>query len=676
MRKKYMLFAISTVLLFSGCNHEFDKNDTEQIMTSETIVTTVPTTTKAPVTTIPKAELAELTPENYPLIDGIASSISLNAHIRAAALGISYEEAENSIEHDSNKTSAVALHNGEIDAVFEYPETESYYAYGTQTGQCTRIPVCRKGLVFVVNADNPVDSLTSEQIRKIYSGEITNWSEVGGNDAEIRVFQRNEHSAAYSYMEEFMGEYEQCDPVTEISFTDIQNYSIKAGRYDNGIDSIGYSIYASDSERRFENMKFIAVDSVKPSEETLIDGTYPAYSHLYFVFRSNEPSDSPVRSLADFIQSEEGQDAVERAGMIRTDGKKKGLYVNNLKPYTQVGTGKKRPDEYNMPNYYYYNDDIENITDAQAYEMVSEFINQSTDELYGMIGEFSESDFTGFNYKYDESRFSVDSSISCVNQYCTAVVKLKYCYNDIAVRIAYFNLAEHKQMELSDFYYEGVNFMGYINDEIHRHISVYDGADENAIILRDPECFTGMYENCLYINPCNTGAMVYIPYFNPYCDKKFYSLHLNLDSYSASGTSHSNLAYEIADKTVIFEGYDVSNLYRDAKSAPCPKDFYFGTAETSLSYVMYPVKSRLLNDSQLKELQKAVIDSAEKIIDEENPMLQIENQNMSGYMADYYGINVFFQPDENRFVFKSGPIFPFPDNKYYLDIYTLEFYTE
>lgn len=677
MRKKLIPFILSFSLLLSGCSSINDKaaDNSEPLTTmQETETVTVQTTpVTLPVTTVTtEKEAEELTPENFPVIDGDLSTKSLNAYIRSAFLGISYEEADNSIIHNRVYSSAFDVNSGKLDGVFTAPETDK----SNQLASLHKIPVCREGIVFHVNAENPVDSLTSEQIRKIYSGEITNWKEVGVNDAEIRVFQSETSSAGYRYMNEFMEGAAFCTPVYEHKYTDAGNTTDHIGRYDNGIDSIGFSVYSSDTDSRFERMKILAVDSVKPSVETLTDGTYPAFGHIYFMYRSNEQTYLYLNKLADFIQSEEGQDAVERSGRIRTDGKKKGLFVNNSGCYTRTGTGKPEPDDYILPKGYYYNDDIKKITDVQAYDMVSEFIKQSSDELNSMIGNIPESDIPLNGHKYSEDALNVTWSINCINQYCSATVKLSYTPEHyvflsgediVDVRIGYFNLAEHRQIDLSDFYYEGVNFMGYINDEIHRTFSRKSPCDRSY----DAEYFPGLSEDCLYIDPCRLGAKVYFPYHNPYYDTNAYCLSLDKDYYLAD-KSYSNLGYEIADKTVLFEECDVSNLYSDAQYTEFRKDFYFTTEETSLSYVMYPVKSRILNDSQLRNLQKAVLESAEKIIALEDP----KSNGLSDYMTCYYIINADYQPDKRRLVFKPDDLLEFPDNKYFLDIDTLEFYTE
>ena len=65
-------------------------------------------------------------------------------------------------------------------------------------------PVCYDAFVFITHKDNPVDNLTIEEIQKIYSGQITNWKEVGGNDEKIRAYQREENSGSQTAMEKLV----------------------------------------------------------------------------------------------------------------------------------------------------------------------------------------------------------------------------------------------------------------------------------------------------------------------------------------------------------------------------------------------------------------------------------------------------------------------------------------
>lgn len=73
-----------------------------------------------------------------------------------------------------------------------------------QEGEWLLTPFATDALVFVVNEDNPVDSLTTEQVRKIYTGQITNWKEVGGEDLDIIPFQRNSEAGSQTLMEKLV----------------------------------------------------------------------------------------------------------------------------------------------------------------------------------------------------------------------------------------------------------------------------------------------------------------------------------------------------------------------------------------------------------------------------------------------------------------------------------------
>ncbi len=78
------------------------------------------------------------------------------------------------------------------------------------------VPITKEAFVFVINPDNTVDTLTQEQIRKIYTGEIKNWKELGGDDAEIVAYQRDETSGSQNNMKVFMKGYNLIKSKTRI----------------------------------------------------------------------------------------------------------------------------------------------------------------------------------------------------------------------------------------------------------------------------------------------------------------------------------------------------------------------------------------------------------------------------------------------------------------------------
>ena len=133
------------------------------------------------------------TRENFPRLDGSTSTVPLGEAIASVLLGESREEVGDLVQF--SKTTAVLPEpdiRGNADVVIAAEPAEIVWEEKESQGfDWEMAPFAVDGLVFLVNADNPVDNLTTEQIQKIYTGEITNWSQVGGEDVEIVPFQRN-----------------------------------------------------------------------------------------------------------------------------------------------------------------------------------------------------------------------------------------------------------------------------------------------------------------------------------------------------------------------------------------------------------------------------------------------------------------------------------------------------
>src|SRR5699024_5634065 len=157
---------------------------------------------EAPASSQPEEDAAEpfLTPEEFPGVDGSTACIPLIAQMMADTAGVPLTEAQSSV---TVSTTAYAWENMgvygssdvELLVVYEAPDyvKEEIAAAGVELEQKA---VGRDALVFIVNEDNPVQSLTLAQLRDIYAGRVTNWSEVGGADVPIVAFQRGEDSGS------------------------------------------------------------------------------------------------------------------------------------------------------------------------------------------------------------------------------------------------------------------------------------------------------------------------------------------------------------------------------------------------------------------------------------------------------------------------------------------------
>ena len=136
----------------------------------------------------------------FPKIDAsLATQPLTNAIVKDFTGG---EDFDTSILNYSNTHPGyVKLINDEVDLIVVTEPSEEELELAKQKGvELEVIPVVKEGFVFYVNSQNPVDSLTTEQIQKIYTGEITNWKEVGGQDEEIKAFQRPVNSGSQTGM--------------------------------------------------------------------------------------------------------------------------------------------------------------------------------------------------------------------------------------------------------------------------------------------------------------------------------------------------------------------------------------------------------------------------------------------------------------------------------------------
>lgn len=298
---------------FSGCSG--DPAETVTPSTAPAVSETVPTT-EPPETLDPALE--ELR-NNLPKMDGSTSLIPLEAGIRAALFGISIEEATKDVSHTTSWSSFYNLLDRTVDLVFSVPLSEDQKQLAENSGVApVAVPIAREGFVFVVNAQNPVDTLTQDQLRDIYSGKITNWSEVGGLDEEIIPYQRNYDSGSQNYMLEFMGDTPLTDAPSELRPASMSGLMDVIAVNDNSRAAIGYSVYAyaADMYGNGNEIKFIKVDGVAPSKATFADGSYPLMGYNYAIYRSEDRQGTYVSQLVDWMLSDEGQRAIAEAGYV------------------------------------------------------------------------------------------------------------------------------------------------------------------------------------------------------------------------------------------------------------------------------------------------------------------------------------------------------------------------
>ena len=179
-------------------------------------------------------------------------------------------------------------------------------------------PLAIDALVFIVNPKNPVKNLTAEQVRKIYTGEITNWKEVGGVDHAITPYIRDADSGSQEKMETLV-----MKGLTMIDGTWMPEIigSQMASPYlqlENDEYGIGYTpfFYCTAMVRDLMRVNMLSIDGVAPSKESLRKNKYPFVSSIYAAIRQTEDPDSMASKLYHFLFTGKAADMIDESGYI------------------------------------------------------------------------------------------------------------------------------------------------------------------------------------------------------------------------------------------------------------------------------------------------------------------------------------------------------------------------
>ena len=163
------------------------------------------------------------------------------------------------------------------------------------------------GIAIIVNPENTVEDLSVEQIGKIYTGEITNWKEVGGEDKPIVPIGREAASGTRDGFESITGTKDKCKYSQELTSTGdvIQTVS-------GNPNAIGYASLAAVKD----TIKVLSVEGVKPSKETIQDKTYKIQRNFVLVTRKGTALSADAQKFFDFATSSAADSLIEKAGAI------------------------------------------------------------------------------------------------------------------------------------------------------------------------------------------------------------------------------------------------------------------------------------------------------------------------------------------------------------------------
>jgi phosphate transport system substrate-binding protein len=173
----------------------------------------------------------------------------------------------------------------------------------------TEIPVARDGLSVYVNAANPLGELSMDQLKLIFTGKITNWKELGGADAKIIVYSRENSSGTYVFFKEHVLKNADYTPRAQ-SMPGTAAVVNAVAKEKHGI-GYGGAAYAKGI-KLIKVKKDAQSPGVLPDEARVKDGSYPLSRPLYFYLR-NKPS-GDIGKLVDWVLSKDGQAIVQKVG--------------------------------------------------------------------------------------------------------------------------------------------------------------------------------------------------------------------------------------------------------------------------------------------------------------------------------------------------------------------------
>jgi phosphate transport system substrate-binding protein len=475
MKKSLLLVLTLACLLLFGCNTDKTNKKAEKDPTIQTD-SEISSQIEVPLQ-------INFTKETYPKVDGSTATIPLSETMASKLLQLSKEEVKKIVKHNTTHEAYVNLINGTADIILVTEPSKEELSLAKEANVELEIyPVVKEGFVFLVNKNNPINSLTSSQVKDIYQGKIKNWKELGGEDKEILAYQRDPNSGSQTLMEQLVM---KGLPMTKYPSTLV--YSMdglieKIASYDNSEKALGYSVfYYARSMYNKETVKLLSIDGIAPDNKNISSGKYPFTTAYYAVLKKNTPKDASSRKLLGWMLGKEGQKLTEEAGYVALEAeaaqaqniklvekayKTKYLLSNGIQiKYTSMPIKiDNRDSGIMLPQ-------IDGLIDKSVEEKINSAIKSDLETEIKLYASELTEEFLGF-----ESRVTLNAN----NLLC---VSLHGFYTPPMQGFLY-RLTDGKRLNIKDIFTEGTDYVPLLNKNVTEGILAGDALDEN--LLREP----------------------------------------------------------------------------------------------------------------------------------------------------------------------------------------------
>ena len=268
-----------------------------------------PAPTAAPAETAAQTTAAPQTEAPAALSGTVATDGSTSMEKVIGALGEAFMEANSGVNFTYNPTGSgiTAVSEGRCDIGLSSRALKDSEVASGLVGTV----LAYDGIAVIVNPANTVEDLDIETIAKIYTGEITNWSEVGGADAEIVLVGREAGSGTRSGFEELTETVDKCKYRQELTSTGDVITAVAQNP-----DAIGYASLASVKD----SVKALKVAGVTPTEETVKDGTYLIQRPFVLVTKEGVELSPVAQAFFDYATKGQANDIITASGVVPANG--------------------------------------------------------------------------------------------------------------------------------------------------------------------------------------------------------------------------------------------------------------------------------------------------------------------------------------------------------------------
>ncbi len=511
--------------------------------------------TEQPAPPVTEAEQISLTftKDTWPVVDGATAFLPFYQEMTARMLNISTDEAVDYVMCSTTDYAYPYLWQKKVDLVFCLRPSEAQVQEAEREGVVfEEVPFANEGFVFFVNKDNPVDSITVQQLHDIYAGKITNWKELGGNDEEIIAYQRTEGSGSQTglYLHVIGPDEIQEPPLEERIGTMGEIIDAVAG-YKNAAGAIGYSYrYFVTNMHYDEQIKLLKVEGVYPDYASIANGTYPLISDVCAVYREDAPADSAVRKIAAWCSSSQGAILAKELGYVPTAEAVGTLYKpdQHRPDAVHIDYAKGNPcAQCTKSSYRENNLEIQEteIEDVGSYIQISGLKNKTVQEtinkrIYDAFMELSEVDIPPYpgaktrlallNNSNEEISESIYANVQGNFNNIFSVTLNKNIWTSSEpmsigeIRTLNFDLRTGKDIFIGDMFVDSMDGVAYINEKILEESAKPEAFDEPSanywgersadIYFR--RAFEGINPNQkYYINHYDGSLHIILDYENP-----------------------------------------------------------------------------------------------------------------------------------------------------------------